>query len=74
MSRLQHNIINFTQRLHDAEVERRSLRMETAKLKDENSHLRKHTKHTDSLDKELTRLQREVSVTLSCYQIYGWVL
>ena len=60
MSSLQQNIINFTQRLHSAEVERRSLRMETTKLKDENCQLKRKTEHTENVDKELTRLRHEV--------------
>ncbi len=60
MSSLQQNIINFTQRLHSAEVERRSLRMETAKLKDDNSKLNRKAEQTDNMDKELNRLRQQV--------------
>ena len=67
MASLQQNIINFTQRLHSAEVERRSLRMERNKLKDENCQLKRKTEHAENVDKELTRLRQEVCMHWDCF-------
>ena len=61
MACLQHNIINFTQRLHTAEVERRSLRMEAAKLRQENGELKMEGDRAKDLENEITQLRDIVS-------------
>ena len=63
MSCLQRNIINFTQRLHTAEIERRSLRMEAAKLRQENNELRLKTDRTKGIENEITHLRDMVSIS-----------
>ncbi|XP_038072561.1 coiled-coil domain-containing protein 171-like isoform X2 [Patiria miniata] len=57
MACLQRNIINFTQRLHTAEVERRSLRLETAKLRQENDELKMETERAKGMENEITQLR-----------------
>ncbi|XP_022102941.1 coiled-coil domain-containing protein 171-like isoform X2 [Acanthaster planci] len=57
MACLQRNIINFTQRLHTAEVERRSLRVETAKLRQDNEELKMEKERAKDMENEITQLR-----------------
>ncbi|XP_067839573.1 coiled-coil domain-containing protein 171-like isoform X2 [Heptranchias perlo] len=55
---LKKQILEFTQRLHAAEVERRSLRMELTQLKNYMSELKKETGKTQSLEQQLNDLKQ----------------
>lgn len=48
VSALQNHILGFTQRLHSAEVDRRSLRLELSKSKQETSELKSAQSSADS--------------------------
>ena len=61
MARLQRNIVAFTQRLHTAEVERRSLRMEVAGLRQDNRDLGSAKDRARSMEDQLTQLRESVS-------------
>ncbi|XP_071794777.1 coiled-coil domain-containing protein 171-like isoform X1 [Asterias amurensis] len=57
MGCLQRNIICFTQRLQTAEIERRSLRVEATKLRQENNQLRLETDRTQGMESEIIQLR-----------------
>ncbi|XP_078621913.1 coiled-coil domain-containing protein 171-like isoform X2 [Branchiostoma floridae x Branchiostoma japonicum] len=61
MSSLQHHILDFTQHLHTAEVERRGLRAEVAKLHNETDLLRRHRDKVGILEDEVEHLRTENS-------------
>ncbi|CAH1255618.1 CCDC171 [Branchiostoma lanceolatum] len=61
MSSLQHHILDFTQHLHTAEVERRGLRAEVAKLHNETDLLRRHRDKVTVLEDEVEHLRTENS-------------
>ena len=62
MGCLQRNIICFTQRLQTAEIERRSLRVEATKLRQENNQLRLETDRTQGMESEIIQLRDNVSL------------
>ncbi|KAI8499369.1 hypothetical protein Bbelb_231330 [Branchiostoma belcheri] len=61
ISSLQHHILDFTQHLHTAEVERRGLRAEVAKLHNETDLLRRHRDKVTILEDEVEHLRTENS-------------
>uniref|UniRef100_UPI00398F6BFA coiled-coil domain-containing protein 171-like isoform X2 n=1 Tax=Pristiophorus japonicus TaxID=55135 RepID=UPI00398F6BFA len=57
---LKKQILEFTQRLHAAEVERRSLRMELTQLKNYTSELKRETGKTQNLEQQLNDLKQSM--------------
>ncbi|XP_067886606.1 coiled-coil domain-containing protein 171-like isoform X2 [Heterodontus francisci] len=57
---LKKQILEFTQRLHAAEVERRSLRMELTQLKNYTSELKRESGNTQTLEQQLNDLKQSM--------------
>ncbi|XP_033113487.1 coiled-coil domain-containing protein 171-like [Anneissia japonica] len=58
-STLQKHVLEFTQRLHAAEVERRSLRIEVSKLRKDSEDLKESEEKNNVLSQQLDDLQRQ---------------
>lgn len=58
---MQKQIFEFTQRLHTAEVERRSLRLQLTEFKSNFSEMKKEADKAQSLQEQLTML-KQVSI------------
>lgn len=59
---MQKQIFEFTQRLHTAEVERRSLRLKLAEFKCNFSEMKKEAEKAQSLQKQLNIFKQSVSI------------
>ena len=62
VSSLQQYILQFTQRLHDAEVERRDLRIEVSALRQSQEGLSTKAGKAELMEQELMQLRQQVSV------------
>ena len=61
ISSLQQYILQFTQRLHDAEVERRDLRVEVSALRQSQEGLSVKASDAELMERELIQLRQQVS-------------
>lgn len=64
-SQLQQQVLDFTRRLHSAEIERRDLRLEVNHLKDSHQNLAERADLAEHLGTEVVELQDQVRITLS---------
>lgn len=65
---MQKQILGFTQRLHAAEVERRSLRLEVTEFKRNVNEMKKELNKAQGLQMQLNEFKQSVSIfDLKCY-------
>ena len=60
LSGLKKHLVNFTQRLHSGEVERRSLRLEVSRLNEDAACVLQAEQRSDALMREIVELRAEV--------------